>query len=48
MKDITYVHPRLITFTLWLAWGNSACNPVIYAAFNQSFRKAFKRSLGCN
>ena len=33
---------ELIPFTIWLEVLNCALNPVLYAIFNESFRKAFK------
>lgn len=40
-----YVEEPLPTLILWLGYINSACNPLIYTAFNVEFRTAFKRLL---
>ena len=37
----------LIPFTIWLKVFNCAMNPVIYAIFNESFRKGFRDILCC-
>ena len=33
-------------FFIWLGYTNSAINPILYAIFNDEFRKAFKKILG--
>ncbi|XP_022787557.1 neuropeptide FF receptor 2-like [Stylophora pistillata] len=38
----------LIPFTIWLKILNSAANPIIYAIFNESFRKGFRHILYCD
>ena len=37
----------LIPFILWLEVLNCAMNPVLYAIFNESFRKGFKKVIHC-
>lgn len=39
--------PAIIATLFWIGYANSALNPLIYAFFNQEFREAFKRLLGC-
>lgn len=40
--------PRpLEAFFFWLGYSNSAINPVLYTIFNDEFRKAFLKILGC-
>ncbi|XP_033126509.1 octopamine receptor-like [Anneissia japonica] len=34
--------PTLLSLVLWLGYGNSVVNPVIYTLLNRAFRKAFK------
>ena len=38
---------HLDAFFFWLGYSNSAMNPVLYAIFNDDFRKAFQKILGC-
>ena len=38
---------QLDAFFFWLGYSNSAMNPVLYAIFNDDFRKAFQKILGC-
>ena len=41
--------PRQLEATFfWLGYANSCINPVLYAIFNDDFRKAFRNILGCN
>lgn len=35
------VDPWVITIVWWLAYTNSACNPIIYTIFNRDFKDAF-------
>lgn len=40
--------PRIIdSFFFWLGYANSSMNPVLYTIFNDDFRKAFQKLLGC-
>jgi len=38
----------LDAFFFWLGYANSSINPVLYAVFNEEFRKAFQKILGCD
>lgn len=42
---LSHMKEPLPTLILWLGYINSACNPLIYTAFNVEFRTAFKRLL---
>jgi len=46
-STICPVPPSLSTFFFWLGYSNSAVNPVLYAIFNDDFRKSFMCILGC-
>lgn len=37
----------LILFVLWLQVLNCAMNPLLYAIFNESFKKGFKKVICC-
>jgi hypothetical protein len=40
--------PReLDAFFFWLGYSNSSINPILYTIFNEEFRKAFQKILGC-
>ena len=40
--------PRgLDAFFFWLGYSNSAMNPILYTIFNDDFRRAFQKILGC-
>ena len=40
--------PReLDAFFFWLGYSNSCINPILYTIFNEEFRKAFQKILGC-
>ncbi|XP_049855799.1 D(2) dopamine receptor [Schistocerca gregaria] len=41
------VPPRVATTCLWLGYVSSTINPLIYTAFNRTFRAAFARLLRC-
>ena len=42
------VIPReLDAFFFWLGYANSSMNPILYAIFNEEFRRAFAKLLGC-
>lgn len=43
-----YVPRQLDAFFFWLGYTNSAINPILYALFNEEFRKAFQNILGCS
>ena len=38
---------KLDAFFFWLGYSNSAINPILYTIFNEDFRKAFQKILGC-
>ena len=38
----------LILFTILLKIFNGAANPIVYALFNESFRKGFRDIFGCD
>ncbi|XP_067851962.1 trace amine-associated receptor 1-like [Heptranchias perlo] len=40
-------HPILLEVLLWLGYVNSTFNPLLYAFFNKSFRRAFGMIIGC-
>lgn len=35
-------------FFFWLGYSNSSMNPILYAIFNEEFRRAFQKILGCH
>ncbi|KAF4528586.1 hypothetical protein B566_EDAN015806 [Ephemera danica] len=39
--------PSLVSVCLWLGYGSSCINPIIYTVFNRSFRSALLRVLRC-
>lgn len=40
--------PREVdAFFFWLGYSNSSINPILYTIFNEEFRKAFQKILGC-
>ena len=40
--------PREVdAFFFWLGYSNSSMNPILYAIFNEDFRRAFAKLLGC-
>lgn len=40
--------PRTLdAFFFWLGYANSAMNPILYTIFNDDFRRAFQKLLGC-
>lgn len=39
--------PSLVSVCLWLGYGSSTINPIIYTVFNRSFRAALLRLLRC-
>ncbi len=42
-----YIPRQLDAFFFWLGYSNSSMNPVLYAIFNEEFRRAFQKLLGC-
>ena len=42
-----YMPRGLDAFFFWLGYSNSAMNPILYTIFNDDFRKAFQKILGC-
>lgn len=38
----------LESILFWMGYGNSAINPILYTIFNDDFRRAFVRILGCH
>jgi len=43
-----HVPPNVRSIVLWLGYSNSLINPVIYAIWDQSFRRAFKNMFTCH
>jgi len=46
-SDNCYVPRWLDAFFFWLGYANSTVNPILYTIFNDEFRKAFQKLLGC-
>ena len=42
-----YIPRELDAFFFWLGYANSSINPILYTIFNEEFRKAFQKILGC-
>src|SRR6218665_1868610 len=42
-----HVPRKLEAFFFWLGYSNSSMNPILYTLFNDDFRKAFQKLLGC-
>ena len=42
-----YVPRGLAAFFFWVGYANSTMNPILYTIFNEEFRKAFQKLLGC-
>ena len=42
-----YISRQLEAFIFWLGYSNSSMNPILYAIFNEEFRRAFQKLLGC-
>jgi hypothetical protein len=38
----------LVFFFQWLMYGNSACNPIVYAVCNLNYRREFLEMIKCN
>ncbi|KAG8187969.1 hypothetical protein JTE90_025737 [Oedothorax gibbosus] len=47
-KDPNTFHPYLATTFLWLGYGSSTINPIIYTVFNKTFKRAFWKLLTCD
>jgi len=45
---LCHVPPTVSSVVLWLGYSNSLLNPAIYAIWDQSFRRAFRRLLTCD
>ena len=46
--DEDFHMPRALdSFFFWLGYSNSAMNPILYTIFNDDFRRAFQKILGC-
>lgn len=45
--DAFHIPRKLDAFFFWLGYCNSAINPILYTIFNEDFRKAFQKMLGC-
>ena len=45
--DVCHLPRELDAFFFWLGYLNSTFNPVLYTIFNDDFRRAFKKILGC-
>ena len=43
-----HVPPTVSSVVLWLGYSNSLLNPAIYAIWDRSFRRAFRRLLACD
>ncbi|KAL3864874.1 hypothetical protein ACJMK2_006523 [Sinanodonta woodiana] len=41
------IDPHFQATIIWLGYANSSLNPILYTIFNEDFRKAFQRILGC-
>lgn len=41
------IHRSVDAFFFWLGYSNSAMNPILYTIFNDDFRRAFQKLLGC-
>ena len=42
-----HIHRSIDAFFFWLGYANSAMNPILYTIFNDDFRRAFQKLLGC-
>ena len=46
-KSTCFIPRQLDAFFFWLGYSNSSINPILYTIFNDEFRKAFIKILGC-
>jgi hypothetical protein len=46
-EDNFFMPRGLDAFFFWLGYSNSAMNPILYTIFNDDFRRAFQKILGC-
>ncbi len=42
-----FIPRELDAFFFWLGYSNSSVNPILYTIFNEEFRRAFQKILGC-
>ncbi|XP_018592849.1 histamine H2 receptor-like [Scleropages formosus] len=47
LREETSVDPTTYPVVLWLGYANSALNPILYAALNRDFRRAYGQLLRC-
>lgn len=47
LYPVGLIHPSLLNTLAWLGYVSSCINPIIYNAFNEKFRVAFKHILFC-
>ena len=45
--EVCTIPRELDAFFFWLGYANSSMNPILYAIFNEEFRRAFAKLLGC-
>jgi 7 transmembrane receptor (rhodopsin family) len=43
----SHASTHLEVFLFWLGYSNSSVNPILYTIFNEDFRRAFQKILGC-
>jgi len=46
-NNVCSVPRALDAFFFWLGYSNSSINPILYTIFNDDFRRAFRKLLGC-
>jgi len=46
-SNVCSVPRALDAFFFWLGYSNSSINPILYTIFNDDFRRAFRKLLGC-
>lgn len=47
LTESCFIHPSILTTLAWFGYISSSINPLIYNAFNERFRFAFKKILTC-